>query len=88
MRKAFAEMVVLVVIILSIFAFTATQRFILDEGGQTATKGIIFTKTINLKEYRVLGEGSGLLGTYKVYTRSIIQGAGEQMNVYDKGLIK
>ena len=67
--------------ILALFAYT--QRYI-DDGylNDTATSGIWWTTTINLKQYRVIGNGSGLFGEYKLITRSMTQGSGESISVY------
>ncbi len=47
-----------------------TQRYIADDNNTTATKGIFMQKTVYLKEYKHLGNGNGLFGTYNRYSRS------------------
>ena len=46
-----------------------SQRYTLN-GDNTATQGIIFQKTIYLKEYKHLGRGNGVFGGYERYSRS------------------
>ena len=61
----------MILAIFSPFALWAyTQRYVVDDNGITATKGIMFEKTIYLKEYKHLGDGNGLFGEYDRYSRS------------------
>jgi len=46
-----------------------SQRYVQD-GPKTATTGIFFQKTLNLKEYRRVSNGNGFLGKYDRWSRS------------------
>ena len=70
------------VIIAMIFVWAFTQRYVEDDSGMTATKGIVFTRTIELDKYQKIGDGRGLFGNYDLITRSMTQGQGETTKVY------
>lgn len=85
MRKVFVEAIALIIIMCLIFIFAYTQRYIEDGfGTNTATKGIIWQRTIDLKQYKVIGQGSGLWGNYSLISRSMIQGEGETTSIYER----
>ncbi len=50
--------------------FTIYTQLYTQDSPNTATKGIIFTQTLNLKEYRNVSNGLGAWGYYDRYTRS------------------
>lgn len=58
-----------------------SQRYVQDSN-TTATKGILFQKTIDLKVYTKLGEGNGFFGSYDRYSRSMTQGNGQVLSIY------
>ena len=75
-RTPYAQMIVTGIIMAMLVALSSpiviysyTQRFVVDNNA-TATKGILFQKTIYLKEYKHLGKGNGLFGNYDRYSRS------------------
>ena len=49
--------------------YTYTQHFNQDSK-DTATSGIFFKTTLNLKEYKNVSTANNLWGTYNVYSRS------------------
>ena len=63
--------------------FLYTQRYVKNGYTNTAKQGIIFTRTIDLDQYKTIGEGSGLFGEYTLVTRSVIQGRDEATTVYE-----
>lgn len=74
--------IVIGVFIGMVVLFAYTQRYVEDANATTATKGIIFTRTIVLDKYEQIGEGTGLFGTYDLITRSMTQGQGETTKIY------
>ena len=46
-----------------------SQQYVQDSQ-HTATEGIFFKTTLNLKEYKRVSTGNGWLGTFDRYTRS------------------
>ena len=60
---------VLSAFIVPLSLFSYTQRYV-QVNENNATNGIFFTKTIDLKEFKKVGTGSGLFGTYDSYSRS------------------
>ena len=70
MKNAIIAWVVsLTVLIAYLTGLSYVQRYTLNSDG-TATKGIIFKKTIVLSEYKKLGSGNGIFGNYDIYSRS------------------
>mgnify|MGYP006899556704 CR=1 FL=1 len=60
----------MLLVMISPFVFWSyTQRYV-DNLDGTATMGIMFEKTIYLKEYKNLGKGNGWFGDYERYSRS------------------
>ena len=84
MSEATATLVFFAILLVGIVGFNYTQRYVEDANGDTATKGVVFTRTLKLSKYEDIGEGSGLFGHYNIYTRSVIQGQGEHTKVYTK----
>ena len=72
LKEGIAMLVILVVVIV---ALVQLKMFRLDDGGNTATRGLISQDTINLEEYKLVGESkfrwSCWSGGY-LYTRSAI----------------
>lgn len=56
-------------ILIPISIFSYTQRYV-QVNETSATSGLFFTKTIELKEFKKVGIGSGLFGKYDSYSRS------------------
>lgn len=78
-----ASVIMGTVIAICLVMFMYTQRYVEDGMvANTATSGIWWTRTIDLKQYRVIGEGSGLFGKYTLVTRSAMQGKGENTSIY------
>ena len=69
MNEIIGWTVVLTVLIAYGTGLSYVQRYTLNIDG-TATKGIIFKKTIVLSEYKKLGSGNGIFGNYDIYSRS------------------
>ena len=69
MNEIIGWTVVLTVLIVYGTGLSYVQRYTLNIDG-TATKGIIFKKTIILSEYKKLGSGNGIFGNYDIYSRS------------------
>ena len=72
-RKPMNEIIVWTLVLIVLIAYGTglnyVQRYTLNIDG-TATKGIIFKKTIVLSEYKKLGSGNGIFGNYDIYSRS------------------
>ena len=70
MKNAIIAWVVsLTVLIAYLTGLSYVQRYTLNSDG-TATKGIIFKKTIVLSEYKKIGSGNGIFGNYDIHSRS------------------
>ena len=69
MNEIIGWTVVLTVLIAYWTGLSYVQRYTLNSDG-TATKGIIFKKTIILSEYKKLGSGNGIFGNYDIHSRS------------------
>ncbi len=62
-------MLFLVVMIIGFVWYQYTQMYVQDSK-TTATTGIVWQKTLNLKEYKRVSNGNDLWGKYDRYTRS------------------
>ena len=51
-------------------AFYFYMQLYTQNSTTTATKGILFQKTLNLSEYKNVATGNGLLGNFARYSRS------------------
>ena len=60
---------IIIVIFVIIFVYLS-QLYQISKDNTTATRGILFKDTLNLKYYKNIGRGFGALGTYTSYTRS------------------
>ena len=60
---------VLSIAIVPISIVAYTQRYV-QVSETSATNGLFFTRTIDLKEFNKVGTGSGLFGKYDSYSRS------------------
>ena len=69
MNEIIGWTVVLTVLIAYLTGLNYVQRYTLNSDG-TATKGIIFKKTIVLSEYKKIGSGNGIFGNYDIHSRS------------------
>lgn len=69
------------VILTGVVVFNYSQRYIKDSA-ETATKGIFFKNTIELKQYKVLGKGNGIFGKHTRISRS--DRHDEVISVYEK----
>lgn len=52
-----------------IVIYQYTQRFV-EIDNNKAEQGIIYTSTIDLSQYKNIGEGTGFFGKYSLYSRS------------------
>jgi len=72
--KRYEERIFIAFVLAAIFGLPAiaaySQRYIINENSKTASSGILWGNTIYLKEYKCVGEGTGLFGKYKLYSRS------------------
>lgn len=68
-RTTLIGIAILLLPVLAIVSYKYTQRYVYDSN-TTATNGILFQRTIYLKEYKHLGNGNGLYGEYDRYSRS------------------
>lgn len=75
---AFILLISIFIVPLSLWSYT--QRWV-EGTNNLATQGLIFTKTIELEQYKHIGTGSGLFGKYNIYSRSDRH---ESINVYKK----
>ena len=80
-EEIFAFLFVVMICVISV-TFLYTQRYIENTYNETAKQGIVFTRTIDLTKYKVIGNGSGLFGEYKLVTRSMTQGKDEATTIY------
>ena len=69
MNEIIGWTVVLTVLIAYGTGLSYVQRYTLNIDG-TATKGIIFKKTIVLSVYKKIGSGNGIFGNYDIHSRS------------------
>ena len=69
MIKAFTGLALFLLVLGTGLAYSYTQHFNQDSK-ETATSGIFFKTTLNLKEYRNVSTGNDLWGTFDRYTRS------------------
>lgn len=85
MRKAMTDMIATIIIVVVLGAgvtiYEYTQRYV--KNGMTATKGIVYTTTIDLSKYEKIGEGEGLFGKYDLVTRSFTQGKTQTLKIYE-----
>ena len=79
MKDLILVAIVTFIVIFGPFMYPITQQYWYNNIKTTATKGIIFTKTLDMSLYTKVGEGSGLLGNYDEVTRSPMH---ESMRVY------
>ena len=63
-----------------IIIYSYTQRFV-EVDINKAESGVIYTQTIDLTQYKNIGEGSGFFGKYSIYSRSDRH---ESINIYRK----
>ena len=68
-KQAFMGLGIFLLIMIGLTWYNYTQHFNQDSK-DTATSGIIFYTTLNLKEYRNVSTGNNLWGTFDRYTRS------------------
>jgi len=64
-----AAIIVFMLFAIPIAAYSYTQRFVKVNENE-AIQGLFFTATIDLREHKKIGNGSGLFGVYETYTRS------------------
>lgn len=75
-----AYIIVMLMFIFPISLWTYSQRWV-EEPNNLATQGLVFTKTIELEQYKHIGTGSGVFGKYNIYSRSDRH---ESINIYKK----
>lgn len=64
-----ALFIVTLVLTATIF-YIYSQEYVQDSK-DSATKGLIFKKTLNLEHYKNVSSGNGMLGKYDRYSRSL-----------------
>jgi len=69
MKQIFIGLALFLTMLSAILWYSYTQHFNQDSK-DTATSGIFFKTTLNLKEYRNVSTGNDLWGTFNRYTRS------------------
>ena len=69
MKQAFIGLGVFLLVMAGITWYNYTQHYNQDNK-DTATSGIFFKTTLNLKEYKNVSTGNDLWGTFDVYSRS------------------
>jgi len=69
-----------IIAMISIYTWYSYTQHFNQNNKETATSGIFFKTTLNLKEYRNVSTGNNLWGTFDRYTRS--DRHNEQINVY------
>lgn len=62
-------LIVILIIISLVTIYNYTQRFV-EIDNNKAEQGIIYTSTIDLSQYKNIGEGNGFFGKYSLYSRS------------------
>jgi len=86
MRKELGDeifgVIFIIIVGVGLTVFSYTQRYVENTYTNTAKKGIIWTRSIDLKQYKVIGDGSGLFGEYTLVTRSMTQGKDEATTIY------
>lgn len=59
-----------IIAVMSVFIWYQYTQLYVQDGEHTATTGIYWTKTLNLKEYKRVSNGNGVWGQYDRYSRS------------------
>jgi hypothetical protein len=87
MRKGMTEVtstiLIFAVMFIGITSWNWSQRYV-KVNEDKAEKGIVFTRSVDLNKYEKIGDGSGIMGKYELYTRSIKMGNHQTIDVYIK----
>jgi hypothetical protein len=83
MTEATSTILIIVIMAIGIVSWNWSQRYV-KVTEDTAEKGIVFTRSIDLNKYEKIGDGSGIMGKYELYTRSIKMGNQQTIDVYIK----
>ena len=67
--ESWSGTIALIIIIGLLVIYSYTQRFV-EIDNNKAEQGIIYTATIDLSQYKNIGEGNGFFGKYSLYSRS------------------
>lgn len=68
-KAIFMSLLLIVVLTIGFVWYSFTQKYVQDSP-TTATTGILFQKTLNLKEYKNISSGNSVWGKYDSYSRS------------------